>query len=165
MVRGISRLISLIVVIAFIIIFIYAAFFTVPEPKGYEMSYDNKEGVITIQLEEAIPDGERTARIYLEPMREYSEREVITEHGMVKLSSDRSNVTVTADSTVLVNLENGNYQVYLVPADSSLKTLEFELSVNNHEFSTTDLIGIGICMVLLVLVVAFLILRRLVRGR
>ena len=163
--RPVVRIISLVLIIAIIAIFVYAFFFAEPAPKAYDVSYDSKEGVITIQLQEEIPSGDRIAYIFSQKDDPNPYTKVITEHGKVEISKDLKTIVITDDPGVLVNLENDHYTIRLIPVGSTVATLEYEFNVNNHEFNTGEIIGIAVFITLGVLVVGFVIVRRIVRGR
>jgi len=161
----IAKIISLVILIAVIAIFIYAFCFAEPAPKTYDITYDNQEGVITIQLQEEIPPGERIAYIFWEQDDPYPYTKVITDDAKVKISKDLKTIVITDDPGVLVNLDNERYTIRLIPVGGTVATLEYEFNVNNHEFSTGEIIGIGIFITIGVLAVAFVVGRRIVRGR
>ncbi len=131
------------------------------ENTHYEISYDNKEGVIAVTLEEALPDGQWTAYIYYET--DTGGTRIITKDGTVTPSSDRMSFKITDDDDVLVNLDNHTYQIDL-RSDSGHHDMHFQLTVSDHEFSMLENVAIWICVILAVGIVLFGVIRRIVRG-
>ena len=131
------------------------------ENTHYEISYDSKEGVIAVTLEEALPDGQWTAYIYYET--DTGGTRIITKDGTVTPSSDRMSFKITDDDDVLVNLDNHTYQIDL-RSDSGHHDMHFQLTVSDHEFSMLENVAIWICVILAVGIVLFGVIRRIVRG-
>ena len=131
------------------------------ENTHYEISYDSKEGVIAVTLEEALPDGQWTAYIYYET--DTGGTRIITKDGTVTPSSDRMSFKITDDDDVLVNLDNHTYQIDL-RSDSGHHDMHFQLTVSDHEFSMLENVAIWICIILAVGIVLFGVIRRIVRG-
>ena len=131
------------------------------ENTHYEISYDSKEGVIAVTLEEALPDGQWTAYIYYET--DTGGTRIITKDGTVTPSSDRMSFKITDDDDVLVNLDNHTYQIDL-RSNSGHHDMHFQLTVNDHEFSMLENVAIWICVILAVGIVLFGVIRRIVRG-
>ncbi len=147
-------LIALVVIISFVI---YTTFFMESEPQNYEVSYDSKEGIITIEFYEGIPDADWAAYITYEVREsDHTTTKVVTNHGKVVLSSDGHRATITDDPGVLVNLENYRYDIELYSMTGSAQSIQCYFVFNDHEYTTWEIVGIAfvICLAALAFIIS-----------
>ena len=131
------------------------------------MDYQSKDGTITITLiEGAFEDSTYIANVY----QEYSDSDgddrtdYITHGSTVTLSSDRTSITVTDSSGDLVNMQNHRTIVNVYKLTGT-KVASFEFNVNDHEYSTSELMTIAVVIILVVALFAYAIVKRIVKGR
>jgi hypothetical protein len=162
-----GKIIGLVIVVAVFCGCIYISFTSDDEPMNYDVIYDSKEGIIVIDLEEAIPEGGWRAAVYYNSTDSdgYTEKEYVTKNGSVATSSDRMKVTITDSSGSLVNLTNHTHYIDLYPTTGSQPVQHYHFTVDDHEYSTSELITLALTIALLVVLIAFSIIRRIVRGR
>jgi len=158
---AISKIIAIVSFLVIIGIFIFAfASGNSSEQGDYNISYDSKAGVITITLEEALMDGQWSAYVYYETD---TGDEPILKNGTVIPSADRMSFRIIDDDDELVNLDNNTYKIDL-KSYSGHPTMHFQFTFNGHEFSTMEMVAIGVCITLALVIVVFAVVRRIVRG-
>ena len=156
-----TRIFVIIGILLLLGVAIFVFFAGESENTNYEISYDSKEGVIAVTLEEALPDGQWTAYIYYDT--DTGGTRIITKDGTVTPSSDRMSFKITDDDDVLVNLDNHTYQIDL-RSDSGHHDMHFQFTVSDHENSALENVAIWICVILVIGIVLFGVIRRIVRG-
>jgi hypothetical protein len=161
---AISKLIALIMLIIIVGLIIYAAFFTESEPQNYEVSYDSKEGIITIRFDEAIPDADWAARVSYEDGDIPTHTEYVTQNAKVALSAGERIVTITDDPGVLVNLENRTYDIEIYSVSGAQKSITCHFTFNGHELSSSEMVVIAIVIIVFILCFIIAFIRRLNRG-
>ena len=156
---AISKLIGIIFLIAFACFFIWIAFFVEHDPEQYDATYDGREGIITVELENPLPEGTWTAYVYTYDSD--NDKVDICQDAKVTPSQDRKTLRITDPSGALYNLQNGIYHMFVSSGQTSFA---FTFHVTDHETTTDEYIVIGV--VLAVLIIAFVIafIRRLNRG-
>ncbi len=154
---AISKIIAIIMLIVILII-VAAAFMLPSAPTTYTVEYDNPTGTITINSDDFIPEAVWTANISYEDSDGYSHTKF--SNLPVALEPDGHSCTVKDDS--LINMDNDIYTIELKSATQA--SLYFSFTVNDHEYTSEEMLAIWICIGLAVLVVALMIIRRLVRG-
>jgi beta-lactam-binding protein with PASTA domain len=160
--RTLSRLVALVFVLIFVTAIVIVMMLP-SSPQSYELSYDNKEGVITATLEEPLPSGKWTCEIlYEKETADYTKTVVIAEDANVNPSVDRTVLRITTDPNVLINLSNGSYDLYL--KSSGQDTIHMAMDVNDHEMTDDETLGMWLAIGLMVVLLVFVIVRRIVRG-
>ena len=161
MTRALSRLIALIILAIIIVAAVVVALLP-SDPTNYEISYDSKKGIITATLEEPLPSGAWYCVItYENNTGDDTTIETITNSGIVGITSDRLTVDVYTEPNVLINLKNGTYHLYL---KSSSSTIQMDMKVTDHEDTPEESLGKWIAIVFVIVVIALVIVRRIVRG-
>lgn len=162
---AISKIIAIVLLIVFLAIVIWTAFFLEPAESDIEgAAYDGAEGTITVTLKEPLGDGRWVASVYITDSD--SNVRYYTTSGIVTPSSDRMSFVITDANGNLTNLPNGTFSVDIysqsVPPHD---TMTFSVEVTDHVYSTTEIIIIALAVGFLIFAVALVIIRRIVRGR
>jgi hypothetical protein len=140
-----TRIIGAIAAVVIICLVIYTLFFMGSEPQDYEVTYDSKEGIITIEFYDEIPSADWAAFITYEVTEsDHTTTKVVTNHGKVVLSENGHRVTITDDSGVLINLGNYKYDIELYSMTGSEKSIHCYFVFNGHEYGLWEIVGIAL---------------------
>jgi len=151
---AIIKIIFAVLAVSFLIIMAFIYFNSGDREKpNYTIEYNSGDGIITIGLNTALQDDEWRARIYY--YDDYDEHTIIKDAKII-VSEDRMKITLKERS--LVNLDNNTYHIRL--SSDSHGDMEFSFTFNDHQFSTIETVWIGICIVLAVLIIGFVIIKK-----
>jgi hypothetical protein len=160
---GISRIIAIVFVVAFIIIFAWAMT-QEGSPSEGNVTYDSQKGIIYIQFDDPLPSADWSAEIWYyqwDSQSSTSHRVYLTTDADVILSEGGHKVAIS-EGNLLVNLSNDTYDIQLkAPGQSEIYC---SFTFNDHVFSTEEIIVIALVFSLFAIAIVIVVIRRLVRG-
>lgn len=161
--RAVGRIIAIVIVVAFVIVFAWGLTQEGSAPQG-DVTYDSQKGIIYIQFDDPIPSADWSAEIWYyqwDSQSSSSHRVYITEDADVVLSEGGHKVAISKGN-LLVNLSNDTYDIQLkAPGQSEIYC---SFTFNGHVFSTEEIIVIALVFSLFAIAIVIVVIRRLVRG-
>ena len=160
--NAIGKVVVILPIIIVAVIAIVAIFFLPSAESEGTVTYDNKEGIITIDFTNPLPEASWTAYIYYETSSSSGgfDRHTVLDNEPVVMSSDNKTGKITNEK--LVNLDNSTYYIDISAPSQSVHSLHFNAS--GHVYSTGEIITMVLVILFFVIIIGFLVARRILFG-
>lgn len=160
--NAIGKIIIFVPIVLVAVIAIVAIFFLPSAESEGTVTYDNKEGTITIDFTNPLPEASWTAYVYYETSSSSGgwDRHTVLDDEPVVMSSDNKTGKITDEK--LVNLNDFTYYIEISAPSQSAHTLHFDAT--GHIYSTGEIVTIVLVILFFVIIVGFLVVRRILFG-